>query len=67
MVGKNQFEFAALDLRVQGIDARRVDLDQDVIVPHLGFGRFADAANFILSVTIDDERFHGRLFSRVFG
>ncbi|MNT08160.1 hypothetical protein D3C72_1428920 [compost metagenome] len=27
VVGKNQFEFAALDLRVQGIDARRVDLD----------------------------------------
>jgi hypothetical protein len=61
-VGKNQFEFAALGLRVQGIDARRVDPDQDVIVPDLGVGHVGNAANFFLSVPIDDESFHGGFF-----
>ncbi len=65
-VGKNQLEFAAPDLGIQRVDAGRVDLDQDIVVPQFGFGQVADAARFFLSVAIDDEGLHDGLFSSGF-
>src|SRR5205823_6666100 len=58
-VRKDEFELAVPDLGIQRVDAGRVDLDQHVVLAHLGHWHVADPSIVAAaSVAIDYECLH---------
>jgi len=56
-IEQKQFELAVSDLRVKGVDAGGVYLNQDIVIPQRGLRHLAKS-NAFLAIAIDDECFH---------
>jgi hypothetical protein len=56
-IREDELELTVPDLHVEKVDGCRVDLDQDIIVPHFGLRHFGNPADFLFAVAIDDEGF----------
>ena len=54
-IGQDELELPVPDLGVQGVDARGVDLDQHVVLAHLGLRHLAGPKAAAASVAVDDE------------
>src|SRR5688572_6569741 len=58
-IGQDALEFSVPELGIQRIQAGGMDLDQDVIVPHVRLRHVTEPPTVLALVAIDDESLHG--------